>query len=337
MPEVSIDEFFSKRKLSAQDGILYRAAKIPKSFNSESRSARVVMTDETVDSYGDIIKAGGADMDRFSSNPIALLNHRSDMIIGTWGDVEKRRKSIEGTVTIAAEGTAPHIDMCFNLMSQGILRAASVGLIPTKVERRLDDDGEPMWSYIIHEWELFECSIVAIPANPSALAKSIKDGNTLARDLLEEVLDTYIKTPAGVIVPREEYEDAHRDAGGNKTSVITTKIELDDGASAELKNFVERVEAAVEKIAGSDKIAIDEADAIKVDLEKTLTGAIDEFIPKVDAIKEPERKGALTKLMDGIRAVFAESEPEPEKVDQETKDALRKRAEDIAARHAEAA
>jgi len=79
---VSVDEYIGKRSLVAKDGIIYRAAKMPKTFNAENRSATFVMTDETVDSYGDIVRAKGAKLDRFESNPICLLNHRADLPTG---------------------------------------------------------------------------------------------------------------------------------------------------------------------------------------------------------------------------------------------------------------
>jgi len=223
--EISVDEFLATRTLSSHEGVLYRAAAMPKSFDAASRSAVFVMTDESVDSYGDIVKANGANLDRFVANPIALLNHRSDMVIGTWSDVTQKGKRVEGKVTVAKQGTAPHIDMTYNLMEQGILKAASIGFMPTKVERRLDDEGEPMWSYVIHEWELYECSVVSVPANPSALAKSMRDGNVMARDLLEEVLDTYTKTASGLIVPKSDLEAAYKEALGNRTAVVVEAIE----------------------------------------------------------------------------------------------------------------
>lgn len=214
---VSIDEYLGSRKLAAtDDGVVYRAIKAPRSFNPESRSARFVMTDETVDSYGDIVRAKGADLSRFVTNPIALLNHRADLVIGTWEDVEVKPKRVEGTVRLAEEGTAPHIDMTFNLMRQGILRAASIGFVPLAVEKIRDENGEWTHGYDIKEWELLETSVVSIPANPSALAKAMRDGDRMARDLIEQVLDEYVKTPSGLIVPREEFEAAHKEGSGFK-------------------------------------------------------------------------------------------------------------------------
>lgn len=340
MPNISIDEYLSKRSLSVNDGIVYRAAKMPKSFDGGTRSAVFVMTDETTDSYGDTVRAKGADLTRFESNPICLLNHRSDLILGNWSDVQKKPKRIEGRATLAAEGTAPHIDMAYGLLEQGILRAASIGFMPTKLERKLDDKGEPTWAYDILEWEMYECSIVAVPSNPAALAKSIKEGNMLARDFLEEVLDTYTKTAAGLIVPRSELEAAHKDASGDKTSVLTTKIELDTKSLDRLEKIAERMEKAADAVvSGTVELAVEAEEPVVDEIAKGIEDSVEktlaEFEPKVEEIDEPERKGSLTKLMDGIRGLFKADEPEPDPAplpaDPEVQKALKERLAKIAA------
>lgn len=340
MPNISIDEYLSKRSLSVNDGIVYRAAKMPKTFDGQTRSAVFVMTDETTDSYGDTVRAKGADLTRFESNPICLLNHRSDLILGNWSDVQKKPKRIEGRATLAAEGTAPHIDMAYGLLEQGILRAASIGFMPTKLERKLDDKGEPTWAYDILEWEMYECSIVAVPSNPAALAKSIKEGNMLARDFLEEVLDTYTKTAAGLIVPRAEIEAAHKDATGGKTSILTTTIELDTKSLDRLEKIAARMEKAADAVvAGTVELSVEpdepEVDPVVQELELNVEEFLKDFEPKVDEIDEPERKSALTKLVDGIRGLFKAPEPEPEPApapaDPEVQKALKERLAKIAA------
>lgn len=340
MPNISIDEYLSKRALSVNDGIVYRAAKMPKSFDGQTRSAVFVMTDETTDSYGDTVRAKGADLTRFESNPICLLNHRSDLILGNWSDVQKKPKRIEGKATLAAEGTAPHIDMAYGLLEQGILRAASIGFMPTKLERKLDDKGEPTWAYDILEWEMYECSIVAVPSNPAALAKSIKEGNMLAKDFLEEVLDTYTKTAAGLIVPRSELEAAHKDANGNKTSVLTTTIELDTKSLDRLEKIAERMEKAADAVvSGTVELSVEpaepEVDPVVQELELNVEEFLKDFEPKVEEIAEPERKSALTKLVDGIRGMFKAAEPEPDPApipaDPEVQKALKERLAKIAA------
>lgn len=337
--EVSVDEYLGTRKLSAHEGVVYRAAKMPRSFDEASRSARFIMTDETPDSYRDIVRAKGADLTRFEKNPIALLNHRSDLILGTWDDVEVKSKRIEGTVKLAEAGTAPHVDMTFNFMKQGILRAASIGFMPLQVEKILDDEGNWTYGYDVKSWSLYETSIVSIPANPQALAKSIKDGNTLARDFLEEVLDTYTKTAAGLIVPRAELEAAHKEATGEKTSILTTTIELDTKSLDRLEKIAERMEKAADAVvSGTVELSVEAEepaiDPVVQELELNVEEFLKDFEPKVDEIDEPERKSALTKLVDGIRGLFKAAEPEPAPApipaDPEVQKALKERLAKIA-------
>jgi len=339
MPEISVDEFLSKRALTTRDGVVYKAARRSKSFDKATRSATFVMTDETTDSYGDTVRAKGAVLDRFMSNPICLLNHRSDLILGGWSDIQQKPKKIEGRATLAAAGTAPHIDMAYGLLEQDILRAASIGFMPLKIERKLDDKGEPTWSYDILEWDMYECSICAVPSNPAALAKSIKDGNMLARDFLEEVLDTYERTAAGVIVPRADFEAAHKDATGNKTTI---SIEA-PAWLAEVRTLTERMEKASATLTKAEDAVPgptdDEADVLMKAIEESLEAAIQEHAADVAAIDEPERKSALTKILDGVRAFFKAPEPAadpahaPVPADPELLKALAARAALIEARH----
>lgn len=249
--EASVDEYLSRRQPVTRDGIVYRAAGAPKTFNAEERSQVFVMTDESVDSYGDIVKSAGADLYRFEKNPIALLNHRSDMILGTWSEVQKKPQRVEGKVTLAREGTAPHIDMAYNLMGQGILRGASIGFLPSKLEMRLDDDGEPTWSYIINEFELFECSVVSIPANASALARSAANSDDLriCRDYIEQVLDSWVKSPEGLLLPRSEYEKAY--------TVVVEKIAADVVINAAAEDAEDLAAPEPEVVDQAAKVAAD--------------------------------------------------------------------------------
>lgn len=314
---VSIDEYLSKRSLSAHDGMVYRAAYMPKTFDEEARSAIFLMTDETPDSYGDIVKAAGADLKRFANNPIALRNHRSDQPIGTWSDVEQVGKKVTGKCTLGEAGTTTLIDETFKLMKQGILRAASIGFMPMEVEMMKDDQGRALYEYIIHKWELFECSVVSVPANPNALAKAMKEGDHLCRDIIEEVLDTYVKMPSGLIVSREDFEKAHKEGSGNrKGQVLEMKVSVDDVGKMvieEVKNVLTDFTAKLAK-AGIE-IEDDEPapDPLIVELEKGMEGFMKEFEPKLEEIpeEEGERRGLLKRAIDGIRSVFKSEPPMP--------------------------
>lgn len=296
MPKkISVEEYLAKRSLSVRktDNLLLRAAKPMESFDPEKRSAQFVMTDESVDSYGDEVKADGANLKRFKQNPIALRNHRYDAMIGTWSKLIKENQSILGTVTLAEEKSSPIVDETFSFMRQGILRAASIGFMPTEIEMKRDKDGNALWEFIIHEWELYECSVVSVPANANALAKSMAEGSTLCRDIIEEVLDNYAKNDAGLIVPMADFEKAHKQGSGNRTSIV---FELKDLSPEFLKQLGD-----LAKISGPGHIE-PEPDPIVKEIED----AISTFEKKVEELPEAEseRKSLLTPIFDGIRSMF---------------------------------
>ncbi|MGL4637828.1 MAG: HK97 family phage prohead protease [Beijerinckiaceae bacterium] len=242
--EVSIDEFMSRRKSSSRDAIIFKAVRSPASWNKQARSARFVMTTQSADRDGDIVFTDGIDLTEFTKNPVALLNHRSADLIGSWANVVKGSKKMEGDVVLAKEGTSPEVDKTEKLIDQGLLRAASIGFIPKTIKRIVMEDGTPTWSFEIVASELVECSVVTIPANSQALIKGAQGGEEirLARDLIEEIFDVYMKDPAtGLIIPKSEYEAARKALDGDKT-FLTVKA-LDDIEPP--KGFLKRITDAV--------------------------------------------------------------------------------------------
>jgi HK97 family phage prohead protease/HK97 family phage major capsid protein len=131
-----------------------------------------VLSDETPDRLDDVIMSDGWDLKAFKRNPIALFGHRSDFPIGKWLNIRVENKQLIGHLEMAAEGTSPRIDEIRRLIDSGILKAVSVGFRPLESKKREGTD----WGYVYTKSELVETSVVAVPANPNALAiaKSLK-------------------------------------------------------------------------------------------------------------------------------------------------------------------
>jgi hypothetical protein len=150
------------------------------------RQMRFVASDETVDRYGDVIVAKGWQLDAFKTNPVLLLDHQADAehIVGNVTDIQVTGKRLIATATIADFKDDPALkdskirettDTVWALLQNKILRAVSVGFTVNSyddIERILDDEGEPTGGVRYLKPELLELSIVAIPANPNALALS---------------------------------------------------------------------------------------------------------------------------------------------------------------------
>jgi len=226
---VSVDEFLNARKDFVKGGdVLLKAGRAAPSWNAEKRTIRFTMSAEVEDRDRDIVVQAGLNTDEFLKNPIAPFQHASNTFpVGVWSDVEKllngRPKRTEGTLNLLPEGKDGVADRLAFHLEHGTIKACSIGFIPKAVEKRPapeDKRDSYFWpGYMIHEAELVECSPVSIPANPAALAKMAKEGDKLAAELIEEVLDNWVKHPeTGLLMPRAEFEAAHKEATGTRTT-----------------------------------------------------------------------------------------------------------------------
>ena len=123
-----------------------------------------VMSDESVDRVGDVIRANGWDLNSFEKNPVALFGHNHEKPIGVWENVRVVGKKLVGRLKLAKQGTSAEIDTIRSLVEQRILKAVSVGFQPI--------EAKPMKSggYEFIKQALHECSLVSVPANANALA-----------------------------------------------------------------------------------------------------------------------------------------------------------------------
>jgi HK97 family phage prohead protease len=133
------------------------------------KSMTFVLSDETPDRIGDIIKVDGWQLDEFNKNPIALFGHRSDFIVGTWKDVRVEKGQLLGELQPAPKGISERTDEIIRFVESGILRAVSVGFVP--IERKIRRTKEEAFSgFTYTKQTLSEASMVAVGANPNALA-----------------------------------------------------------------------------------------------------------------------------------------------------------------------
>ena len=144
------------------------APKFKSGLQSNEDPFTFVLSDETRDRQGDIIKASAWDLDDFEKNPVALLGHDHEKVIGRWKNVRVIGKRLIGTLELAKEGTSELIDTTRKLVQQKILKAVSVGFLP--LEGKPLDEKDKFAGYEFTKATLHEVSLVAVPANPQALS-----------------------------------------------------------------------------------------------------------------------------------------------------------------------
>jgi HK97 family phage major capsid protein/HK97 family phage prohead protease len=145
------------------DGLVYRAAK-----QSEADPREFVLSDESVDRYGEIINVDGWDLSEFKAdrNPVALFNHNANAIIGHWENVRVVGKRLLAKIVFGSTQVAKDARSDFE---EGHLRAASVGFRPIEKEPINEKADEYFGPFRYLRQQLVECSLVAVPANANAL------------------------------------------------------------------------------------------------------------------------------------------------------------------------
>jgi len=167
----------------------------------EGRVSAVVST-ETKDRDGDIIRVAGWDLKAFLQHPVLLSSHdyRSlRSVIGEWESMEVKGKRLVGTARYyIGTGKNDEADWGFELAKLG--RAAfSVGFIPD-MEKAEPIDGEAEGFLRPMEFngqELLEVSHVSIPSNPDALQRMKGAGlDPAIAEVVEEILTDHAEVEA---------------------------------------------------------------------------------------------------------------------------------------------
>jgi HK97 family phage prohead protease len=233
-----------------------------------------VLSDATVDRYGDIVDPAGWVLASFRKNPIALFGHSGSFPIGTWSHVRVEGERLIARLSLAAKGTSARLDEIISLVEQGILRAVSVGFRPLKSEPI--DAEKPYGAQRYIKQELLETSLVSVPANPAALAlaKSL--------NLSQEVMDLAF----GVNADTRRRDMAAGEKAENDTATPPIKRNKD------MKTLSQRIEDAnAALLAKKDKLVeLTSSDALDVDAIEELTGQIDKDERAVAALKTSEAK-----------------------------------------------
>jgi HK97 family phage prohead protease/HK97 family phage major capsid protein len=194
-----------------------------KTRSTEGSGMEFILSDATPDRFGDIVEPAGWKITQFKKNPIALFNHQSSFPIGKWEDIKAGPTDLRAKLVLAPRGTSDRIDEIRNLIDADILRATSVGFKPIKYEPLEDTDN---FGVRYTEQELMECSVVAVPANPNALAVAKSLG--VSRETLRMVFGE----DASRSIVQRSFTPAVRGEDANKRRAVSEKK---PGEHAEIK------------------------------------------------------------------------------------------------------
>lgn len=188
-----------------------------KGFDADKRTFSGWATTPSPDRVNDTIDPLGAKF----TNPLVLLHqHNHDAPIGTvqFGKATAKGIEFEAQIPEIAEAgpLKDRVDTAWGEIRHGLVRAVSIGFRPLKYAFR-DDGGI---DYL--EIEIFELSIVSIPANADAVIVAVKS------------IDAGLRKAAGV--PDPEIPSSDTSAASGRPRVVR----LNDPARDRAKPFVIR-------------------------------------------------------------------------------------------------
>lgn len=149
------------------------------------------------DRMNDIVEPSAFEntLKQYMTNPIVLLQHDMDKPIGnvTEASIDDKGLFIKAKITEDTDGV-------FSKLKNGVLRTFSIWYRVNDFETMENVDSEWNYSYtnLIKDLELFEISLVSVPANPFALVKSFdscfkaEEEMETAEEPTEEVVDSKV-------------------------------------------------------------------------------------------------------------------------------------------------
>ena len=135
-------------------------------------------SDETLDRDGEVIKVDGWQLGNYKKNPVVLWGHNHYIpAIGKSERTYKEDGKLKFKVRFAQEGVHDLADTVKALIDDEILKSVSVGYIALKREYPSDEDDTKAKQprVITTKAELYELSVVNVPANQNALISSMKE------------------------------------------------------------------------------------------------------------------------------------------------------------------
>jgi len=173
----------------------------PRVLNEAEGTVEFVASDESLDSYREIVRASGWRFTRFQKNAPFVDSHDYSSItklLGQVVDFRVERGQLIETVKYAREpGTLA--EWAFKMVRDGFLKAVSVGFVPLRMaskydgqqgdflaalaDLKLDPATAASVRAIYLEQEQIELSQCVIGANPNALARAYKAGCLSDQDI----------------------------------------------------------------------------------------------------------------------------------------------------------
>lgn len=239
-----------------------------------SSDLEYVLSDSTVDRYGDVVEANGWEPASLKGHISALFNHDASFVVGKWLDLRVERGGLRGRFQPAKKGTSARIDEVISLSEQGLLPGVSVGFSNHESEP-LDRVGKRAGRRF-KRMSLLEASFVAVPANPNAMQ--------IARNFAsEETIRLCFGDPATASTRGHTGEPASIQHKGSRNTGMTTLL------SARIEAAQTRLNGLKDQLTEHTKVCGDVMTEAEIATMDDLNSRIEVEARQLDSLNKTER------------------------------------------------
>ena len=276
---------------------------------------RIVISDESINSYGFWVRTDGIDLSAFQRNPVMLWNHNRDGIgttdaqlpIGVWKDLRVENGVLTGEpVFDETDGFAMKIKQKYE---SGVLNACSMGFMPLEWSDAPEMLKQGQTVATVTRCRLLEVSICDIPSNSNAtVALYDENSKTINLSALPGLRDTGLRDCGPTTTQRFNNQQLNNDmpkeialklglAENADPQACVDAIQLKDDRIAALKAENATLKA---KVQGFEQA---EAEAKKREATKLLDDAVK--AGRIDATAKPQFERLFELDHEGAKAVLA--------------------------------
>lgn len=246
-----------KKKLLQEKQEIHRGYNFEtKSIDKENFTVEGVFSTEDVDRHGEVVMQNGWKLEAYRMNPIVAWAHKTGELpiakmLNIGVDAQNR---LVGKMQFAVN-EYPFAKTVFDMIAGGFLNAFSAGFMNEIYQIDQNED-----VVILNENELFEVSVVPIPANKLALVKAKGIETELYEKAIEE--SGYVKQVQFEIPTMTEADAVQVISKSNKETIrstIATLTELvKDDAEADTNKGVQvdHSTTAKAKVGGKNKVSV---------------------------------------------------------------------------------